>query len=55
VFTHFIAINVIVGAALESNETIVCKPGYASITELAVEGQLRLVRVGEEMRTGEVR
>ena len=55
-FTHFIAINVIVGAALARNETIVCKPGYASITELAVEGgELHLVRLGEEMRTGGVR
>lgn len=56
VFTHFIAINVIAGAALARNETIVCKPGYASITELAVEGgALRLRRLGEEMRIGEVR
>lgn len=56
VFTHFIAINVIVGAALEREETIVCTPGYASITELAVEsGVLRLVQLGEEMRAGDVR
>ena len=56
VFTHFIAINVIVGAALGRNETIVCKPGYASITELAVEGgTLRVVHLGDEMRVGEVR
>jgi broad specificity phosphatase PhoE len=56
VFTHFIAINVIAGAALGRNETIVCRPGYVSITELAVEnGDLRVVRLGEEMRAGEVR
>jgi broad specificity phosphatase PhoE len=56
VFTHFIAINVIVGAALARNETIACRPGYASITELAVDGgALHLVRLGEEMRIGEVR
>jgi broad specificity phosphatase PhoE len=56
VFTHFIAINVIAGAALKRNQTIACKPGYASITEIAVEGgALRLVRLGEEMRVGEVR
>jgi broad specificity phosphatase PhoE len=56
VFSHFIAINVIVGAALGRSETIVCKPGYASITELAVEGgALRVVNLGEEMRVGEVR
>jgi broad specificity phosphatase PhoE len=56
VFTHFIAINVIVGAALKRNETIVCRPGYASATELTLEGgALRLVALGEEMRVGEVR
>lgn len=56
VFTHFIAINVIVGAALRRNETIVCKPGYASITEVAMVGDaLSVVSLGEEMRAGEVR
>ncbi len=55
VFTHFIAINVIVGAALNRGDTIVCKPAYASITEFDVHnGVLRLVRVGEEMSVGEV-
>jgi broad specificity phosphatase PhoE len=56
VFTHFVAINVIVGAALGRDETIVCKPGYASITELSLDrGALKLVALGEEMRMGEVR
>lgn len=56
VFTHFIAINVIVSAALARQETIVCKPGYASITQIEIEGgMLRLVRLGEEMFAGEVR
>jgi broad specificity phosphatase PhoE len=56
VFTHFIAINVIAGAAMARTETIVCKPGYASITELALDdGKLSIVRLGEEMRVGEVR
>ncbi len=56
IFSHFIAINVLVGAAMGRRETIVCKPGYASITELALEaGRLRLVRLGEEMVAGEVR
>ena len=56
VFTHFIAINVIVGAALGRDETIVCKPGYASITELVLEqGGLKLVSLGDEVRVGEVR
>ena len=52
VFTHFIAINVIVGAALRRDETIICKPAYASITELTVERDaLTLVSLGEEMQT----
>ena len=56
VFTHFIAINVVAGAALASPHTIVCKPGFASITELEVgPGGLRLLRHGAEMREGEVR
>lgn len=56
VFSHFIAINVVVGAALKRVETIVCKPGYASITELEVSPSgLSLVRMGAEMTGGEVR
>lgn len=56
VFSHFIAINVAVSAALGRAETIVCKPGYASITELEVSPSgLSLVRMGAEMTGGEVR
>jgi broad specificity phosphatase PhoE len=56
VFTHFIAINVIAGAAMSRPETIVCRPDYASITEIdVVGGELRLVRAGAEMTSGEVR
>ncbi len=56
VFSHFIAINVLVGAALGRDETIVCAPNYASITELAVDhGVLSLVQLGETMQAGEVR
>jgi len=56
VFTHFIAINVIVGAALGEDATIVCKPDHASITELEVtSGALRLVRFGAEMQVDDVR
>jgi len=55
-FSHFIAINVIAGAALGRDETIVCKPNYASITEIEVAPTgLRLVRHGAEMVVGEVR
>lgn len=43
-FTHYVAINAIVGAALRVNETAVCRPDFASITELNVEGDdLRMV------------
>ena len=56
VFSHFIAINVVCGAALGRDETIVCKPDYASITELQViDGALRLVCHGAEMQEGELR
>jgi broad specificity phosphatase PhoE len=56
VFSHFIAINAIVGAALRRDETIVCRPDHASITELGLEdGVLRLVQMGAEMRQGDVR
>jgi broad specificity phosphatase PhoE len=55
-FTHFIAINAIVGAVLGQRETIVCLPGHGSITELAVdEDGMRVVRLGEEMRSDDVR
>lgn len=56
VFSHFIAINAIVSAAMEREETIVFRPGHASITELALEGgQLRVVTLGAEMQTSDVR
>jgi len=56
VFTHFIAINVIAGAALKRDATIVCRPGHASITELEVaDGALALVRFGAEMQIDDVR
>jgi len=56
VFSHFIAINVMVGAAMRNENTIVCMPDHASITELAVEnGMLTLVRLGATMRVDDVR
>jgi|CXWL01.1.fsa_nt_gi broad specificity phosphatase PhoE len=55
IFTHFIAINTIVGAALGRDETIICRPNYASITELALENDvLRVVSLGAEMEIGGV-
>lgn len=56
IFSHFVAINALVGAALGRTETIVFRPDYASITELAlVDGTLHLVSLGDQMTTGEVR
>lgn len=55
-FSHFIAINVIAGAALGRDDTIVCRPGHASATLIEVnDGALRLVRFGEGMRVDDVR
>lgn len=56
VFTHFIAINALVGAATGDSATIVCRPNHASITELALNaGTLRLIAMGESMHGGDVR
>lgn len=56
VFSHFIAINALASTATRSADTIVCLPGYASITEFAIrDGALELVRFGEAMVRGEVR
>ncbi|MEQ1618782.1 MAG: histidine phosphatase family protein [Terricaulis sp.] len=55
VFSHFIAINVIVGTALGSEDTIVYRPDHASVTHLEVDhGRLRLVRLGVELEDSEV-
>ncbi len=52
VFTHFIFINVLVGAAMKSENTVVCHPDHASITELVREnGALHLVKLGAQMQT----
>lgn len=56
VFSHFIAINALASVALRSDDTIVCTPGYASVTEFDIHnGALELVRIGESMVQGEVR
>ena len=56
VFSHFIAINVILSAATGRDETIVCRPNHASITEISIDGDaIRLVKLGEEMNDGDVR
>jgi len=56
VFSHFIAINALASVATRSDDTIVCTPGYASITEFEIrDGGLELIRLGESMVRGEVR
>jgi broad specificity phosphatase PhoE len=56
IFTHFIAINVIAGAALGRAETIVCRPAHASITEIEVrDGRLHFVAHGASMQLDDVR
>lgn len=56
VFSHFIAINAVLSAAMESAATIVRRPAHASITEIAIDGAaIRLVKLGEEMNDGDVR
>jgi broad specificity phosphatase PhoE len=56
VFSHFIAINALASVAARSEHTIVCTPGYASITEFGIrDGALHLVKLGESMVQGEVR
>ena len=56
IFSHFIAINALASVATGSQDTIVCAPGYASVTEFERrDGSLVLVRFGESMVQGEVR
>ena len=52
VFTHFVAINAAVSAALGDPRVVVFRPGNASITTLAFEGgRLRVVELGAEAET----
>jgi broad specificity phosphatase PhoE len=49
VFTHFVAINVAVGAARGAEAVTSFRPGHASVTRLRVaEGRLSLVALGDE-------
>jgi broad specificity phosphatase PhoE len=49
VFSHFIAINAAVGAALSRDDVVCFWPDYASITCVETEnGQLRVVDLGRE-------
>lgn len=51
VFTHFTNINAITASSLRLENTVVCRPDYASITEFAViGGDIRLVMNGTEIK-----
>ena len=52
VFCHFIAINVVVGAATRTKELIVFRPDNASVTEVRTEsGGLKSTALGTEANT----
>jgi broad specificity phosphatase PhoE len=52
VFTHFVAINVAVGAALGDDRVVVFAPDNCSVTTLdVVDGRLVLVSLGDEAAT----
>jgi broad specificity phosphatase PhoE len=52
VFSHFIAINALVGLLTGDDRVVVFRPGHASITKLSrVGGKLRVVELGNEATT----
>jgi broad specificity phosphatase PhoE len=49
IFTHFVAINALVGAALERDDVYLFRPANASVTVIENDGgRLRLIERGEE-------
>lgn len=49
IVTHFVAINVLVGAAIGDDRTTVFRPGNASLTEIEVDGgKLQVISLGQE-------
>ena len=52
IFTHYIAINVAVGAAQERDDVLCFRPDHASATVVdAIAGRLQLVELGREAAT----
>ena len=52
IFTHFIAINVAVGAAAGAAEVMVSQPDHCSCTEIAVDGgRLTVLAEGRQLET----
>jgi len=53
IFTHYVAINVVVGAALGNERVINFRPGHASVTEVEITTDaVRVVRLGREAEAG---
>jgi hypothetical protein len=53
IYSHYIAINVVVGAAQGNDRVISFSPGHASVTTIAVEGGRFSVReLGEQAQSG---
>ena len=53
IFSHYIAINVILGAAQNSEKVIVFRPGHASITQVGVTPDaVRVIKLGREAEVG---
>ena len=52
IFTHFVAINVVVGAARNSEDVVCFRPDHASITAIETAGdRFRLIDLGREANT----
>jgi len=52
VFTHFVAINAIVGHLEATDAVTVFRPNYCSLTKLVTEnGSLKLIARGESLET----
>lgn len=54
IYSHFIAINAIIGAALQSEQVISFRPGHASVTTIEVSGgKITVKQLGEETAPGD--
>ncbi|MEO1406392.1 MAG: histidine phosphatase family protein [Pseudomonadota bacterium] len=53
VFSHFVAINAIIGEILDDPKVLIFKPGHCSITQLerGADGNLTVARLGGEAET----